>query len=161
MAKSEAKGQAGKEFIAFEQHVLDSSRVGSSARKIQSRFLPRFPVCFACYTAESFKIICLTCIWFKFVDTTFNSSQKKPQKHTTADGHFTTIVCNHCVKLKTARGLELGPNWLNLLTSCGPNLEAIGSNAIFLRNFPRFQWNTTEICNSPKTMSLRYKIAQN
>ena len=90
--------------------MLDSSRVGSSARKIQSRFLPRFPVCFACYTAESFKIIRLTCIWFKFVDTTFHSSQKKPQKHTKTNGHFTTIVKNHCVKLKTARGLELGPN---------------------------------------------------
>ena len=70
----DGKKRSGKEFIAFEQHVLDSSRVGSSARNIQSRFLPRFPVCFACYTAESFKIIHLTCIWFKFVDTTFHSS---------------------------------------------------------------------------------------
>ena len=57
-----------------------------------------FPVCFACYPPKSFKIICLTCIWFKFVDTTFHSSQKKPQKHTTANGHFTTIVKNHSLQ---------------------------------------------------------------
>ena len=35
---------------------------------------------------------------------------KKPQKHTTENGHFTTIGKNRCVKLKTDRGLELGPN---------------------------------------------------
>ena len=35
-----------------------------------------FRVCLACYPPESFRIICLTCIWFKFVDTSFHSLQK-------------------------------------------------------------------------------------
>ena len=35
-----------------------------------------FRVYFACYPPESSKIICLTCIWSKFVDTSFHSSQK-------------------------------------------------------------------------------------
>ena len=34
-----------------------------------------FRVCSACYPLESFKIICLTCIWLKFVDTSFHSSR--------------------------------------------------------------------------------------
>ena len=38
MAKSEAKGQAGKEFIAFEEHVLQS-QPSLLARKIQTVFL--------------------------------------------------------------------------------------------------------------------------
>ena len=38
-----------------------------------------FRVYFASYPPESFKIICLTCIWLKFVDTSFHSSQKPPQ----------------------------------------------------------------------------------
>ena len=37
MAKSEAKGQAGKEFIAFEEHVLQS-QPWLSARKIFKLF---------------------------------------------------------------------------------------------------------------------------
>ena len=41
MAKSKAKGQAGKEFIAFEEHVLQS-QPSLTARKIQTVFLPRF-----------------------------------------------------------------------------------------------------------------------
>ena len=32
-----------------------------------------FRVCLAGYPPESFRIICLTCIWFKFVDTNFHS----------------------------------------------------------------------------------------
>ena len=82
-----------------------------------------FRVCLACYPPESFRIICLTCIWFKFVDTSFHSLQKPSLQ----DRHF---------KLREAQkhdeGWNQAHNWLNLLTSCGPNLEAIGSNATFL-----------------------------
>ena len=76
MAKSEAKGQAGKEFIAFEEHVLQS-QPWLSARKIFKLFsYLDFSGCFPCYPPKSFKIICLTCIWLKLVDTSFHSSQK-------------------------------------------------------------------------------------
>ena len=34
-----------------------------------------FRVCSACYPPESFKIICLTYIWLKFVDASFHSSR--------------------------------------------------------------------------------------
>ena len=34
-----------------------------------------FRVCFACYPPKSFKTICLTCIWLKFVDISFHSMQ--------------------------------------------------------------------------------------
>ena len=39
-----------------------------------------FRVYFAFYPPESFKIICLTCIWSKFVDTRFHSPQKPARK---------------------------------------------------------------------------------
>ena len=56
-----------------------------------------FPVCFACYPPKSFKIICLTCIWLKFVDTSFHSSQKKSQKPLTEHGHFFQSLKDRCV----------------------------------------------------------------
>ena len=46
-----------------------------------------FRVYFACYLPESFTIICLTCIWSKFVDTSFYSSQN-PQQNSRLDHHF-------------------------------------------------------------------------
>ena len=67
-----------------------------------------FRVCFTCYPPESFKIICLTCIWLKFVHTSFHSTQKPRQLHPTSDRHFSKFLKNRCVKLKTLRQLELG-----------------------------------------------------
>ena len=88
MAKSEAKSQAGKEFIAFEEHVLQS-QPWLSARKIFKLFsYLDFSVCFPCNPPKSFKIICLTCICLKFVDTSFHSSQNMRQNSSRAEGSF-------------------------------------------------------------------------
>ena len=56
--------------------------------KILSAFYLDFRVCFACYPPEPFKIICLTCIWLKFVDRSFHYSQKPPQILPPLYGHF-------------------------------------------------------------------------
>ena len=76
-----------------------------------------FRVYFACYPPESFKLTCFTCIWSKFVDTSFHSSQN-PQQNPCCISQFSS---NRGVKLITHRGLGLA--------KCTPNLEAIGSNA--------------------------------
>ena len=47
-----------------------------------------FRVYFAFYPPESFKIICLTCIWSKFVDTRFHSPQKPAKNSSRRDRHF-------------------------------------------------------------------------
>ena len=108
MAKSEAKAKR-EGFIAFEQHVLQiHGRVGYRHARFKLFSYLDFPVCFTCYPPKSFKIICLTCIWLKFVDTSFHSSQKKLEKHTTPPAKFLQKLNNRCVKLKTLRGLELG-----------------------------------------------------
>ena len=53
---------------------------GRHSRLRTQRFLLfsylHFHVYFAFYPPKSFKIICLTCVWSKFVDTSFHSSQK-------------------------------------------------------------------------------------
>ena len=69
----------------------------------------------ASYSPKFFKIICSTCIWWKFVDTSFLSSQK--------GGEGTKYVLAE----KRLCG--------RLTTSCGQNLEAIGSDAIFCEVF--------------------------
>ena len=76
-----------------------------------------FRVYFACYPPESFKLICFTCIWSQFVDTSFHSSQN-PQQSPCRISQFSK---NRGVKLTTRRGLGLAKST--------PNLEAIGSNA--------------------------------
>ena len=57
-----------------------------------------FRVYLAFYPPESFKIICLTCIWSKFVDTRFHSPHKpaKTRKKILPDGTatFTTFVAS-------------------------------------------------------------------
>ena len=72
-----------------------------------------FRVYFACYPPESFKIICLTCIWLKFVDTSFHSSQKPPQI--------------------SAASVAILNRWeaLNFLWAKSANVGAIRSSAIF------------------------------
>ena len=75
---------------------------------------------FASYPPESFKIICLACIWSKFVDTSFHSSQN-PQQTPCRISQFS----NRSVKLRTHRGLGLAKS------ISAPNLETTGSNAKF------------------------------
>ena len=76
-----------------------------------------FCIYFACHPPESFKLIFFTCIWSKFVDTSFHSSQN-PQQNPCRISQFSS---NRGVKLITHRGLGLAKST--------PNLEAIGSNA--------------------------------
>ena len=86
---------------------LAKSAIGMQDSKVFSYL--DLPVCFACYPPKSFKIICLTCIWLKFVDTSFHSSQKKSQKPLTEHGYFSKILKEDGVKLKLPRGWKLGP----------------------------------------------------
>ena len=58
-------------------------RIGDRHARLKLFCYLDFRVCFACYPPESFKIICLTCIWLKFIDTSFHSWQKKSQTHRT------------------------------------------------------------------------------
>ena len=90
-----------------------------------------FRVYFACYPPESSKIICLTCIWSKFVDTSFHSSQKLREILPDGSAIFTRSEKIVSWSSKLLGSWSLAHNWLNLLTSCGPNLEAIGRNTIF------------------------------
>ena len=50
---------------------------------------------------------------------------------------FSTFLKNRCMNLKLSGGWNQVHNWLKLLTSCGPNLEAVGSNVIFCDFFFR------------------------
>ena len=108
-AKSDPKGQTGRNSLHFNNMCSRLRRIGYQHTRFKLFFLPRFPVCFACYVPESFKIICFTCIWLKFVDTGFHSSQKKSQKHHTHRQTFCQSLKDSCAKLKRPRGLELGP----------------------------------------------------
>ena len=100
----------GKEFIAFQQHVVQTT--GKSAIDTQDSLIS-FSRLFACFIlqnpSKSFKIICLTFIWLKFVDTSFHSSQKKSQKHHTRRQTFFQSLKDRCVKLKRPGGWKLGP----------------------------------------------------
>ena len=96
-----------------------------------------FRVCFACYPPKSFKTICLTCIWLKFVDISFHSMQKHPKYFSLRTAiflHFWKIVA---WSSKLAGGWNKAHNSLKLLTSCGPNLEVSRSNVIFCDFFFR------------------------
>ena len=65
-----------------------------------------FRVYLACYPPESFKIICLTCIWSKCVDTSFHGrSSQNPQQNPCRISHSSQK--NRCVTLITDRELEL------------------------------------------------------
>ena len=76
-------------FTAFQQNVCQT--IAYSAN-LKQRFLLfsylYFRVDFACYPPKSSKIICLTCIWSKFVDTSFHSSQKPRQNSSRQKRHF-------------------------------------------------------------------------
>ena len=110
---------SGTDFTVFQQNVCQSMAYSANLnqRSLLFSYL-YFRVYFAWYPPESFKIICLTCIWLKFVDTSFHSSQNPQQNPSRRDRHFYQIWKNRWVKLKTPRGLELG-KWLakSFLTS--------------------------------------------
>ena len=53
--------------------------------KILTVFLPRFSRFFGLLSSKILKIICLTCTWSKFVDTSFHPSQN-PQQNTSRRG---------------------------------------------------------------------------
>ena len=70
----EGKKLSGTDFTAFQQKVYQTS--GPLAELHLPFSYLGFRVCLACYPPESFKIIFSTCIWFKFVNTSFHSLQR-------------------------------------------------------------------------------------
>ena len=54
---------AGRNSLRFKRIVCQTADDGAFHTKILTVFLPWFSRFFACYPPESFKIICLTCIW--------------------------------------------------------------------------------------------------
>ena len=84
----EGKKLSGKEFLAFKeyQRVCVEDMAGSA--NCTQRFSILFSSStFASYPPESFKIVCFTCIWSKFVYTRFHSSQN-PQQDLCCISHF-------------------------------------------------------------------------
>ena len=106
MAKSEAKGQAGKKFIAFEEHVLQSQLRLSGTQDSKLFSYLDFSVCFPCYPPKSFKIICLTCIWLKFVDTSFHSSQNMRQNSSRTEASFLVDLRKSLREAQNSAGAE-------------------------------------------------------
>ena len=103
-----AKKLSGTEFTAFEENCVPDSRRGRILYKDSYCLFTSIFAFFACYPPEFFKIICLTYIWLKFVDSGLHSSQKPPQISATSDRHIFKFFKNRCVKLNTRWGLELG-----------------------------------------------------
>ena len=92
---------AGRNSLRFKRIVCQRADDGAFPTQILTLIFAGF---FACYPPESFKIICLTCIWLNKA----RSSQTPPQISTASDGHIFKFFKNRCVKLKTRWGLELG-----------------------------------------------------
>ena len=107
--KKRTEGQTGRNSLHFNNMCSRLGEVGYRHASFKLFSCLDFPVCFPCYPPKSFKIICLTCIWLKFVDTSFHSSQKKSQKPLTAHGQFIQSLKDRCVKLKLPGGWKLGP----------------------------------------------------
>ena len=63
----EGKKLSRTDFTAFQQNMCQTIAYSANCSLLFSYL--DFRVCSACYPPESFKIICFTCIWFKFVDT--------------------------------------------------------------------------------------------
>ena len=76
----EGKKLSGKEVLAFKEYQRACVEDMAGSANCTQRFSVLFSSStFASYPPESFKIICFTCIWSKFVYTRFHSSQN-PQK---------------------------------------------------------------------------------
>ena len=85
----EGKKLRGTNFTAFQQNVCQTiAYSGNLKQKFLLFSYLYFRVYFACYPPESSKIISLTCIWSKFVDTSFHSSQKPRQNSSRRRRHF-------------------------------------------------------------------------
>ena len=65
--------------------IADCDSVNCTKRFLLFSYLD-LRVCFARYPPESFKIICLTCIWSKLVNTSFRSSQNS-RRNAPLNGH--------------------------------------------------------------------------
>ena len=107
--KKRTEGQTERNSLHFNNTCSTLRRNGYRHTRFKLFFLPRFPFVCLFYPPKSFKIICLTCIWLKFVDTSFHSSQKKSQKHHTHRQTFCQSLKGSCVKLKRLGGWKLGP----------------------------------------------------
>ena len=82
----EGKKLSGKEFVAFEEYQRVC--VQPARRFLLFSYLD-FRVYLACYPPESFKIVCLTCIWSKCVDTSFHGrSSQTPQQNPCRISHL-------------------------------------------------------------------------
>ena len=84
---------------AFCESVCQTADDNALHAKILTVFLPQFSRFLACYPPESFKIICLTCIWLKFVDTSLSFFAKAA---------YQIAILSSFSKLKTRWGLALG-----------------------------------------------------
>ena len=76
--KKLSEGQVGRNSLRFSNMCCRLRRISDRHARFKLFSYLDFRVCFACYPPEPFKIICLTCIWLKFVDASIHSSQKKP-----------------------------------------------------------------------------------
>ena len=84
---------SGKELAAFEELicVADIADSANCAYRFLLFSYLDFRVYFACYRPEFFKIICLTCIWSKFVGTGFHVS-KTATNLCRIDRHFSQFL---------------------------------------------------------------------
>ena len=69
------QGFEGKKLRGTDQNTCATPAMAYSANYNLLFSYLDFRVCSACYPPESFKIICLTYIWLKFVDASFHSSR--------------------------------------------------------------------------------------
>ena len=90
--KKLSEGQVGRNSLRFSNMCCRLRRIGDRHARFKLFSYLDFRVCFACYPPESFKIISLTCIWLKFVDTSFHSSQKQPQILPESGRHFSKFL---------------------------------------------------------------------
>ena len=72
-----AKSSAGRNLLRLKRTVCQTADYGAFHALFSYLDFRGF---LACYPPESFKIICLTCIRLKFVDTSFHSPQKPPHQ---------------------------------------------------------------------------------
>lgn len=88
----EGKRLSEKEFIAFAELVWQTQPARRIARKDFFCFLTSIFAFFVfCYPPESFKTICFTCIWSKFIDTSFHL-RKARNKVLAASTRFSQLI---------------------------------------------------------------------
>ena len=85
------KSSARRNLLRLKRTVCQTADYDAFHAKILTVFLPQFSRVFARYPPESSKLICLTYIRLKFVDTSFHSSPK-PQHQITIFSSFSKTV---------------------------------------------------------------------